>query len=177
MDSTDDRPGLRTGRLGERDVVLSMSHDRAVEHVRDAVVEAGFDVPVQFSPSDRINAAREDQVPPYTVLGLGVPAAAAHALDAGGRRIGALFPCRIVVWEAGHELQHVYHLNTMLLARDVGLAPDSEAWGALVAQLEDMVKDAFSALGDGNGDTNGGETWGRSEPRDGSEPGTDDERR
>ena len=64
-------------------------------------------------------------------MGLGLPAAAAHALDAAGRRIGALFPCRIVVWEAEPGFQHVYHLNTMLLARETGLAPDTETWSAV----------------------------------------------
>ncbi|HKL28111.1 MAG TPA: DUF1684 domain-containing protein [Natrialbaceae archaeon] len=81
-------------------------------------------------------------------MGLGLPAAAAHALDAAGRRIGALFPCRIVVWEAEPGFQHVYHLNTMLLARETGLAPDTETWTALVAQLEDMIDDAFATLGE-----------------------------
>jgi uncharacterized protein (DUF302 family) len=148
MDPSDGPSELPSDRFGQRDVVLSMNHDRAVEHVRDAVVEQGFDVPVQFSPSERINAQHVETVPPYTVLGLGLPAAAAHALDAGGRRIGAFFPSRIVVWEAEPGLQHVYHLNMMLLAREVDLAPDTEAWRALVDGISDMIDDAFAAMGD-----------------------------
>ncbi|MFW5903627.1 MAG: hypothetical protein ACOCS7_02700, partial [Halolamina sp.] len=68
MDQSDGPPELPSDRFGQRDVVLSMNHDRAVERVRDAVVEQGFDVPVQFSPSDRINANHVENVPPYTVL-------------------------------------------------------------------------------------------------------------
>lgn len=124
-----------------------MTHDRAVEHVRDAVVQRGFDVPLQLSPAERINANHVETVAPSTVLGLGLPAAAAHALDAGGRRIGGLFPCRIIIWEVETGRQHVYHLNSMILARKVGLALDTETWRALVDQLSVLIDDAFSSMG------------------------------
>jgi len=146
--STDDAPrGLRTDELGERSVTLRTDHATALDGVRDAVSTVGFSVPTEFSPADRINEQHDADLAPYTVLGLGVPAAAEHALDAGDPRVGALFPCRVVVREVDAGRQEVYHLDTMRLAQEVGLAPDDERWAALVAQIEQMVDDAFARLG------------------------------
>lgn len=146
MGTSNTVPEIRREQLGEREVVLKMEHEAAVDHVRSVFRTVGFAVPSEFSPSDRINAARDDDVDPYHVLGFGVPDAGAHALDVGDERVGALFPCSVVVWESEPGVQHVYHLSRMRIASELGLAPDTGAWRALVAQLEKMVDDAFAAL-------------------------------
>jgi uncharacterized protein (DUF302 family) len=145
-------PALRTEELGERAVTLDMAHEEAVEHVREVFSAVGFAIPTSFSPSERINADLDSEVEPYTVVGLGVPAAGDHALEAADPRVGALFPCSVVVRETGPGRQEVYHLSTMALARQVGLAPDDERWGALEAQVERLVDDAFADLGHGVAD-------------------------
>jgi len=145
--STDDTPpGLRTDELGERSVTLRTDHATALEAVRTAVSAVGFSIPTEFSPADRINEEHDADLAPYTVLGLGVPAAAEHALEAGDPRVGALFPCRVVVRQIEPGLQELYHLDTMRLAQEVELAPEDERWAALVAQIERMVDDAFARL-------------------------------
>jgi hypothetical protein len=58
-----------------------------------------------------------------------------------------VFPCRIVIWEVQTGLQHVYNLNSMILAGKVGLAPNTETWRALVDQLSTLIDDAFSSMG------------------------------
>lgn len=146
--STDDLiRNLRTEEFGERAVLLRTDHEAALDAVREAATAVGFRIPTTFSPSSRLDEERDVEMTPYTVLGLGVPAAAEHALEAGDSRVGALFPCRVVVREVEPGLQEVYHLDTMRLARTIGLAPDDERWGALVAQVERMVEDAFARLG------------------------------
>lgn len=146
-------PALRPEELGERSITLETDHDPAVRAVETAFSDVGFTVVDEFSPAERIAKARDADVDGYTVLGLGVPAAAAHALDAADPRVGALFPCRVVVRTAESGHQEVYFLNTMRLARRAGLAPDDERWTALVAQIEDMVDDALAALRPGVGQT------------------------
>jgi hypothetical protein len=52
-----------------------------------------------------------------------------------------------VLREIEPDRQEFYHLDTMRLAQEVGLAPDDERWAALVAQVERMVDDTFTRLG------------------------------
>lgn len=145
-------PPLRTETLGERSVNLAMDHEAAVEHVQSTFSDVGFTIPMEFSPSERISAELDDDIDPYTVVGLGIPAAGDHALEAGDPRVGALFPCTVAVWETEPGHQEVYHLSTMHLAREVGLAPDDERWGALEAQVDKLVDDGFANLGRGRTD-------------------------
>ncbi|MEF8852867.1 MAG: DUF302 domain-containing protein [Haloarculaceae archaeon] len=140
-------PALSPERLGERSVTLRMDHEAALSHVRDVFGEVGFSFPTEFSPSERIGEERDADPEPYTVVGLGVPAAGEHALEAGGKRVGALFPCSVVVRETGPGVQEVYHLSVMQVAQAIGIAPDDERWGALVAQVQSMIDDAFADLG------------------------------
>jgi uncharacterized protein (DUF302 family) len=146
--AADDTPWeLQIDELGERSVSLRTDYESALEAVRAAASAVGFSIPTEFSPAHRINERHDRDFAPYTVLGLGVPAAAEHALEAGDPRVGALFPCRVVVREVDPGLQEVYHLDTMRLAQEVDLAPEDERWAALVAQIERMVDDAFARLG------------------------------
>ncbi len=108
-----------------------MEHEDAVEHVCEALTDAGFGVATEFSPSallaEKIDADRDD----YHVLGACNPAMANRALDESDHRIGALFPCNVVVWEEEPGVQTVYHASIMNIARLVGMAPDSDAWANL----------------------------------------------
>jgi uncharacterized protein (DUF302 family) len=147
MGADEPTPTLATEELGERSVTLNTDHADALAEFKEAATGVGFSVVAEFSPADRINDEHDVDVGPYTVLGLGVPAAAEHALDAGDPRVGALFPCRAVIREVQPGRQEVYHLDTMRLAQQAGLAPDNERWTALVAQLEQMIDDVFASLG------------------------------
>ena len=69
-----------------------------------------------------------------------------RALDASDNRIGALFPCNVVVWEEEPGRQTVYHVSIMRIARLVGMAPDDEAWADIVADTGEMVEEAWSNL-------------------------------
>ena len=61
--------------------------------------------------------------------------------------IGGLFPCNVVVWEEEPDVQRVYHVSIMRIARLVGIAPDDEAWAEIVAETGAMVDEAFTNLG------------------------------
>jgi uncharacterized protein (DUF302 family) len=141
-------PTGQTESLGEHEVVLQTDHDTTMERVQAAFTDAGFRVATMFSPSEQIQREGEGAVPPYHVIGFGIPQAGEHALEVADGRIGALFPCNVVVWADKQGFQHVYHLNTMRMAPRLDLAPDDDSWGTLVAQLEGKVDDAFGALED-----------------------------
>lgn len=146
MDSNTTAPALRPEELGERAITLRTDHEHALRAVETAFTDVGFTLIGEFSPAERIRHATDRDVDAYSVLGMGVPAAADHALDAADPRVGALFPCRVVVRQVEPGVQEVYFLNTMRLARSAGLAPDDERWTALVAQIESLVDDALAAL-------------------------------
>lgn len=136
----------------EQETALERPHEAAVEHVRETFEETGFRQVTQFSPSDRIQEVPGPESGPYTVLGFGIPDAAEHALEAADERVGALFPCNVVIWAEEPGVQRVYSLDTMRLAPELGFATEDESWGALVAQLEKLMAEAFDGLRTADGE-------------------------
>ncbi|AHG03806.1 hypothetical protein HALDL1_09465 [Halobacterium sp. DL1] len=132
--------------IGEEETTLEMSHEDAIEHTREVFEDAGFGVLVEFSPSEVLNEKVGADRDPYYVLGACNPEMADRALDVTDQRIGALFPCNVVVWEEEPGLQRVYHVSIMRIARLVGMAPDSEEMADIVADTGELVDEAFENL-------------------------------
>jgi uncharacterized protein (DUF302 family) len=132
--------------VGEQRATLEMDHEAAIEHVRETFEAAGFGVPVEFSPSDLLNEKVDADRDPYYVLGACNPSMADRVLDASDGRMGALFPCNVVVWEESPGTQVVYHVSIMRIGRLVGLAPNDDAMADIVAETVEMVDAAFAAL-------------------------------
>jgi len=141
-----DPTALDGGDIGEKEATLEMDHEAAVEHVREAFVDAGFGVPVEFSPSEMLNEKVGADRDPYYVLGACNPDMADRALDASDGRIGALFPCNVVVWQEEPGRQKVYHVSIMRAARLLGMADDDEEWADIVADTGEYVDEAWSNL-------------------------------
>jgi uncharacterized protein (DUF302 family) len=132
--------------LGEKEATLEMDHEAAIEHVREAFADAGFGFPAEFSPSEMLNEKVDAGRDPYYVLGACNPAMADRALDGSENRIGAIFPCNVVVWQQEPGVQTVYHVLIMRLARLVGMAPDDDDWADLVADTGEYVDEAWANL-------------------------------
>ena len=130
---------------GEKQAVLEMDHEEAIEHVREVCTECGFGIPVEFSPSDLLNEKVDADRDPYYVLGACNPAIADRALDET-MRIGGLFPCNMIVWEEEPGRQRVYHLSIMKIARLLGIAPDDETWADIVEETGELTEEAFDRL-------------------------------
>jgi len=141
-----DPAALESGDIGEKRATLEMDHEAAVEHVRSVFTEAGFGVPVEFSPSELLNEKVDADRDPYYVLGACNPEMADRALDATDNRIGALFPCNVVIWETEPGVQTVYHISIMRAARLLGMAPDDDVMADIVADTSELVDAAFSNL-------------------------------
>jgi len=132
--------------VGEQRATLEMDHEEAVEHVRETFEAAGFGIPVEFSPSELLNEKVDADRDPYYVLGACNPSMADRVLDASDGRVGALFPCNVVVWEEEPGVQTVYHVSIMRIGRLIGLAPDDETMADIVAETGEMVDAAYAAL-------------------------------
>ena len=132
--------------VGVKRTTLEMEHEAAVEHVRETFLDAGFGIPVEFSPSELLNEKVDADRDPYYVLGACNPAVADRALNATDNRMGGLFPCNVVVWEEEPGTQTVYHVSIMRIARLVGLAPDDETMADIVADTGALAEEAFEAL-------------------------------
>jgi uncharacterized protein (DUF302 family) len=132
--------------IGTKRTTLEMGHEEAVEHVRRVFTDAGFGIPVEFSPSELINEKVDADRDPYYVLGACNPAIADRALDATDNRMGGLFPCNVVVWEEKPGVQTVYHVSIMRIARLVGMAPDDDAMADIVEDTGELADEAFEAL-------------------------------
>ncbi len=132
--------------IGAKQTTLEMDHEAAIEHVREVFTEAGFGVPVEFSPSDLLNEKVDADRDPYYVLGACNPAVADRALEATDGKLGALFPCNVVVWEEEPGRQRVYHVSIMRIARLVGMAPDDDEMADIVAETGELVDTAFEEL-------------------------------
>lgn len=155
--------------IGEHSVTLNMGHDEAVEHVREVFEDAGFGVPVEFSPSELLGEKIDVDRDPYYVLGACNPRMADKALDVTNN-IGGLFPCNVIVWEEEPGFQQVYHVSIMKIARLVAMAPDNDDWAEIVAETGGMVEEAFSNLeSDGSaGERPRGQQGGKQEGSGGS---------
>jgi uncharacterized protein (DUF302 family) len=132
--------------VGEEQVRLEMGHEEAIEFVRECCLETGFGIPVEFSPSELLNEKVDADRDPYYVLGACNPNMADRALDASEKRIGALFPCNVVIWEEEPGLQCIYHVSIMRVARLVGMAPDDGAWADIIVDTAELVDDLFALL-------------------------------
>lgn len=139
-------PTTITGEdIGEHRATLEMEHEPAVEHVRDVFTDAGFGIPVEFSPSDLLAEKVGADHDPHYVLGACNPAVADRALRVT-EDISGLFPCNVIVRQVAPGRQEVYHVSIMRIARLVGIAPDSEEWASIVAETGELVDEAYDAL-------------------------------
>lgn len=141
-----DPSALTDEDIGEKRATLNMEHEAAIEHVREVFTDAGFGVPVEFSPSELLNEKVDADRDPYYVLGACNPAVADRVLDATEGELGALFPCNVVVWEEEPGVQTVYHVSIMRIGRLTGLAPDDEEMADIVATTGELVDEAFANL-------------------------------
>ncbi|WP_306060783.1 DUF302 domain-containing protein [Natronococcus wangiae] len=147
--------------IGAKQTTLEMDHEEAIAHVREVFTDTGFGVPVEFSPSELLNEKVDREArsasssrtqsddadrDPYYVLGACNPAVADRALDATDGKLGALFPCNVVVWEEEPGRQRVYHVSIMRIARLVGMAPDDDEMAEIVAETGKLVDEAFEEL-------------------------------
>jgi uncharacterized protein (DUF302 family) len=132
--------------IGEERATLELEHEEAVEFVRECCLEAGFGVPVEFSPSELLNKKVDADRDPYHVLGACNPEMADRALDASEKRMGGLFPCNVIVWETEPGVQQVYHVSIMRIARLVGMAPDSDEWADIVEDTGELVEKLFGRI-------------------------------
>ena len=143
-----DPAAIDPDEYGEKQTTLAMGHDEAIEYVREVCLNNGFGIPVEFSPSEMLNEKVDADRDPYYVLGACNPAMADRALDATDKRIGALFPCNMIIWEEEPGVQRVYHLSIMKIARLLGLPTDEEAMDDIIADTGEMVKAVFAELDD-----------------------------
>ena len=141
-----DPAAVTSGDIGEKRATLEMDHEEAVEHVRETFSAHGFGIPVEFSPADLLNEKVDADRDPYYVLGACNPEMADRALDATDRRLGALFPCNVVIWQEEPGVQTVYHVSIMRIAKLLGLDTDEEAMDAIVAETGEMVTAAYDDL-------------------------------
>ncbi|AEH38693.1 DUF302 domain-containing protein [Halopiger xanaduensis] len=128
--------------FGEKQAVLEMDHEEAVEHVREVCEDVGFGIPVEFSPAELLNEKVDADRDPYYVLGACNPEIADRALDETPR-IGGLFPCNMIVWQEEPGRQRVYHVSIMKIARLLGMAPDNDEWTDIVDTTGDLTAEAF----------------------------------
>jgi uncharacterized protein (DUF302 family) len=137
---------LESEDIGEKRATLHMSHEEAIEHVREAFTSEGFGIATEFSPSEMLNEKIGADRDPYYVLGACNPNMADRALDASDNRIGGLFPCNVVVWEEEPGVQTVYHVSIMKAARLLGMAPDDEVMAGIVKDTGELVERAWANL-------------------------------
>lgn len=141
-----DPAALDPDDFGEKRATLEMDHETAIETVRTVCTDAGFGVPVEFSPSGLLNEKVDAGRDPYYVLGACNPAIADRALTATDGRIGALFPCNMVIEEVGPDEQLVYHVSIMRLARLLDFPVDDEEMDAIIDETGDLVDEVYEEL-------------------------------
>jgi len=141
-----DPAAIDPAEYGEQQATLQMEHEAAIEYVREVCADNGFGIPVEFSPSEMLNEKVDADRDPYYVLGACNPAIADRALDATDKRLGALMPCNMIIWQEEPGVQRVYHLSIMKIARLLGLPTDDEAMDDIIDDTGEMVEAVFAEL-------------------------------
>ena len=141
-----DPAAIDPDEFGEKQATLEMDHEEAIEYVRAVCTEAGFGIPVEFSPSEMLNEKVEADRDPYYVLGACNPSMADRALEATEGRIGGLFPCNMIVWQEEPGVQRVYHVSIMKIARLLGMAADTDEMESIIDDTGEMVTAVFEQL-------------------------------
>jgi len=141
-----DPAAIDPAEYGEQQATLQMEHEAAIEYVREVCADNGFGVPVEFSPSEMLNEKVDADRDPYYVLGACNPAIADRALDATDKRLGALMPCNMIIWQEEPGVQHVYHLSIMKIARLLGLPTDEAEMDSIIDDTGEMVEAVFAEL-------------------------------
>ena len=141
-----DPAAIDPAEYGEQEATLQMEHEAAIEYVREVCADNGFGVPVEFSPSEMLNAKVDADRDPYYVLGACNPEIADRALDATDKRLGALMPCNMIIWQEEPGVQRVYHLSIMKIARLLGLPTDDAAMDDIIDDTGEMVEAVFAEL-------------------------------
>lgn len=130
---------------GEERARLEMSHEEAIEFVREQCEATGFGIPVEFAPSELLNEKVDADRDPYYVLGACNPKMADRALDQT-KQIGGLFPCNMIIWEEQPGQQQLYHVSIMRIARLLGMAPDNDEWQSIVDDTGELVAEFFDRV-------------------------------
>lgn len=133
------------GDIGEKVLRLEMDHEEAIEYVREHCLDAGFGIPVEFSPSELLNEKVDADRDPLYVLGACNPQIADKALDET-LDIAALFPCNMIIREVEQGVQEVHHVSIMRIAQLVGMVSASESWDAIIAETGELTERTFAAL-------------------------------
>ncbi|RJX44517.1 hypothetical protein DM826_02590 [Halonotius aquaticus] len=141
-----DPAAIDPAEYGEQQATLQMEHEAAIEYVREVCADNGFGVPVEFSPSEMLNEKVDADRDPYYVLGACNPAIADRALDATDKRLGALMPCNMIIWQEEPGVQRVYHLSIMKIARLLGLPTDEAEMDSIIDDTGEMVEAVFAEL-------------------------------
>jgi len=141
-----DPAAIKSADYGEEQTTLEMDHEEAIEHVRETCLGVGLGIATEFSPSELLNEKVDAGRDPYYVFGACNPEMADRALTASDKRIGALFPCNVVIWEEAPGRQRVYHVSIMRIARLLGMAPDDEVMADIVADTGELVDELFERL-------------------------------
>ena len=141
-----DPAAIDPAEYGEQQATLQMEHEAAIEYVREVCADNGFGVPVEFSPSEMLNAKVDADRDPYYVLGACNPEIADRALDATDKRLGALMPCNMIIWQEEPGVQRVYHLSIMKIARLLGLPTDEAEMDSIIDDTGEMVEAVFAEL-------------------------------
>lgn len=140
-----DPSAINPDDLGERQATLEISHEDALEYVRNGITDAGFKIVTEFSPSRIINENVGSDHDPYYVFGACSPSIADQALRKTWT-FGSLLPCNIVVRKDRTNYQHVYQINTLKISRLLGLAPADSEWEQLVQEVETLSDELFIHL-------------------------------
>ncbi len=142
MYESPDRPEtIDPDAFGEKQAVLEMDHEEAIEHVREVCEDVGFGIPVEFSPSELLNEKVDADHDPTTCSGLATPKSRTERSTRRCESAASFLQHDRL--PGGPGRQRVYHVSIMRIARLLGTAPDNEAWEEIIDTTGDLTEEAF----------------------------------
>lgn len=123
-----------------RTIEVGMSHEEAVEKVKEAFQEQGFGTLTEIDVQSTLKEKIDRDIEPYVILGTCNPDLASKALDVE-REIGLLLPCNVVVTERDGK--------TLVQALDPGVmvsVPGRDELKPIADEATERMERALQAL-------------------------------
>ncbi len=120
---------------------LTLDFEKAIEATTAALKEEGFGVLTEIDIAQTMKKKLDVDLPKYKILGACNPQYAYNALQAENK-IGTMFPCNVIVQDAGGGKVEVSAVNPMASMQAV----ENPELGTLAQEVTEKLKRVISSL-------------------------------
>ncbi len=121
--------------------IISMSYDKAIDYVKEALKKEGFGVISEIDIQDKLKDKLDVDFKKYKILGACNPAYAYQALQKEDK-IGTMLPCNVIIQEQGENKIEVAAVDPIASMQAV----ENTELGPLAMDIQGKLKKVIMSL-------------------------------